>query len=185
MKPKYKLKDSFSIFNIRGGNILDSEKKIEIRNSTESLIKYWKNYFMKRHTKDIIVNSIIISIALLIYFFSEFIVLAAIIITFCILYLLFIFYFYYLATLSTIKKRRKYYDNLLVILSEEGIQLEGSLGESKTKWEAYSHVVTEKEYYLLFDEIERFLPIPKEPFITEDDRIWFEKKLQEVGIKEK
>ncbi|MDP4147006.1 MAG: YcxB family protein [Bacillota bacterium] len=161
------------------------EKKIEAKISTENIIEYWKNYFFRKHTRDIVVNSILISIALLIYFFSEFIVLAAIIIIFCAMYLLFIFYFYYHGVLSKLKKGAKYYDNLLIMLSDEGIQLIGGLSESKTKWEAFSYIVMEKEYYLLFSNLGKFIPIPTEAFSKEEDLLWFEEKLNNAGIKKK
>lgn len=161
------------------------EKNISIKYSTETIIKYWKDYFFKKHTKDIIVNFVLIIIALLIYFYSEFIALAAIIISICAIYLLFTFYFYYYAVISNIKRRKKYYDNLFILLNEENIQLIGNLTESKVKWNFYSQVFNGKSYYLLFDEFGKFILIPKEELLKEEDLLWFENKLKDAGIKEK
>jgi uncharacterized protein YacL len=146
------------------------------------LIKYWKNYFFKIHTKDIITNGVVMLLALIIYYFSEFIVLATIIFIFSILYLLFIFYFYYHAVLSGISKRKKYYNELSIELSEDSIFLMGSMGESKMKWEACSKVVEGKEYYLLFDKVDQFLVIPKEVFNSVDEITWFKNRIKGNGI---
>jgi hypothetical protein len=118
----------------------------------------------------------------LIYVCSELTVLTAIIIIFCTVYLLFTFYFYYHAVLSKFKNRKKYYDEFSIVLSEEVIQILGRLSESKTKWEAYSQVAKGKDYYFLFDVMERFLLIQKEVFITEEDKLWFENKIIIWGV---
>jgi len=111
--------------------------------------------------------------------------LAELIIFFCVLYLVFIFHFYYNSALARIKKYKKYYDQMVTVLSEDNIQLIGNLSESKTKWEAFIQVFEGKDYYLLFNVREMFLLIPKEVFITEEDKCWFEKKLKNLGIEKK
>lgn len=170
---------------IWGENTLSSVKNINIKYSAEALIKCFENYFYKKHIKEIIANCIVIFIALLIYFCSKFIVLAGIIIFFCVLYLVFIFHFYLHTVLSRIKKDKKYYDEMITVLSEDNIKLIGRLSESKTKWEAFIQVFEGKDYYLLFNVRGMFLLIPKEVFITEEDKRWFVSKLKNLGIEEK
>lgn len=179
---KFLLPDIMKNRIILGGNILSSLKNINIKYSAETLMKCWSNYFYKKHIKEIIINFIVIFISLLIYFYSEFSVLAELIIFFCVLYLVFIFHFYYNVALSRIKKYKKYYDQMITVLSEDNIQLIGNLSESKTKWEAFTQVSEGKDYYLLFDELGSSLLIPKEVFITEEDKYWFENKLKNSGI---
>lgn len=162
--------------------MLSSVKNININYSTETVIKCWKNYFYEKHVKGIIVNCIAIAIALLMYFYFQFTVLPEVIILLCVLYLVCIFYFYYHTIVYKIKKHKKYNNEIVAVLSEDNIQLIGGASETKTTWDSYIHVFNGKDYYLLFNVLENFLLIPKEVFITEYDRYWFESKLKNSVI---
>lgn len=160
------------------------ERKIHYEYSSEMLMKYWKDYFLKKYGKDFIINAVIIIVALLIYFFSEYVYLAALIIGFCLLYLGFTYYFYYLAAINRIKKKSREYNNSSIVLSEEGVEYGGDLWRTAVKWDAFTKFTKCRECWLLIDKNELHLPIPIEVFDQECDRAWIESKLIEKGIKE-
>ncbi len=164
---------------------MESNKNINIKYSSEVVIKCWKDYFYKEHIKEIIINLIVISAAIIIYFCSEFIVLAGLIIFFCFLYLVFIFHFYYNSPLGRIEKNKKSYDEMVIVLSEDEIKLIGSISESKAKWELYEKVFRGRDYYMLFSKSKNCLLIPEEGFETKRDKEWFKNKLDNIGIMEK
>lgn len=164
--------------------LLSNIKDINFCYSTETLIKYWKNYFYVTHAKEIITNCIVICIALLMHFFSEYTVLAELIILFCILYIALIYYFYCYVALSKFKKYKKYYDEMVIVISEDNIQVNGELNESKTKWEAFTRLFEGKDYYLIYTNFRSSILIPKAVFVTGEDKQWFENKLIKLALME-